>query len=89
MIDSGKYTGRSPKDKYFVDETSSKDKIWWGEVNQKLSQNNFDYLLKKVLETYENLPSSYYVFDGFAGDDSDNSLNVRIITNQVIIRKKN
>ena len=34
MIDSGKYTGRSPKDKYIVDETSSNDKIWWGEVNQ-------------------------------------------------------
>ena len=59
---------------------SSTEKIWWGEVNQKLSEENFDYLLNKVLDTYENLPSSYYVFDGFAGDDKDNSLNVRMIT---------
>ena len=44
MIDSGKYTGRSPKDKYIVDETSSNDKIWWGEVNQKISEKLFDKL---------------------------------------------
>ena len=36
--------------------------------------------MNKVLDTYESLPSSYYVFDGFAGDDIDNSLNVRMIT---------
>ena len=35
MVDTGKYTGRSPKDKYFVVEDSSKDKLWWGEVNSK------------------------------------------------------
>ena len=80
MVDTGEFSGRIPNDKFIVDEDSSNEDIWWGEVNQKLSQNNFDYLLKKVLETYENLSSSYYVFDGFAGDDSDNSLNVRMIT---------
>ena len=30
MIDTGIYTGRSPNDKYFVDEPTSRDKIWWG-----------------------------------------------------------
>ena len=80
MVDTGEFSGRIPNDKFIVDEDSSSEDIWWGEVNQKLSQNNFDYLLKKVLDTYENLSSSYYVFDGFAGDDSDNSLTVRMIT---------
>ena len=80
MVDTGEFSGRIPNDKFIVDEDSSNEDIWWSEVNQKLSQNNFDYLLKKVLDTYENLSSSYYVFDGFAGDDSDNSLNVRMIT---------
>ena len=80
MVDTGEFSGRIPNDKFIVDEDSSSEDIWWGEVNQKLSQNNFDYLLKKVLDTYENLSSSYYVFDGFAGDDNDNSLNVRMIT---------
>ena len=80
MVDTGEFSGRIPNDKFIVDESSSTEKIWWGEVNQKLSEENFDYLLNKVLDTYENLPSSYYVFDGFAGDDKDNSLNVRMIT---------
>ena len=39
MIDSGEYTGSSPKDKYIVEESSSKDKIWWGEVNKKISED--------------------------------------------------
>ena len=74
MVDTGEFSGRIPNDKFIVDESSSREKIWWGEVNQKLSEENFDYLLNKVLDTYENLPSSYYVFDGFAGDDKDLSL---------------
>ena len=80
MVDTGEFSGRIPNDKFIVDEDSSTEKIWWGEVNQKLSEENFDYLLNKVLDTYEGLHSSYYVFDGFAGDDADNSLNVRMIT---------
>ena len=63
MVDTGEFSGRIPNDKFIVDEDSSSEDIWWGAVNQKLSQNNFDYLLKKVLDTYENLSSSYYVFD--------------------------
>ena len=55
MIDSGKYTGRSPKDKYIVDETSSNHKIWWGEVNQKISEKIFDDLYSQVIEYYLSL----------------------------------
>ncbi|MCH1546495.1 MAG: phosphoenolpyruvate carboxykinase (ATP) [Candidatus Marinimicrobia bacterium] len=80
MVDTGEFSGRIPNDKFIVNEESSSENIWWGEVNQKISEENFDYLLDKVLKTYENLSSSYYVFDGFAGDDVDNSLNVRMIT---------
>ena len=38
IVDTGKYTGRSPKDKYIVDENSSTNNIWWGDVNQKISE---------------------------------------------------
>ena len=37
MVDTGIYTGRSPKDKYIVDESNSSDKVWWGDVNRKIS----------------------------------------------------
>ena len=49
IVDTGKYTGRSPKDKYIVGEPSSSDNIWWGPVNQKLDENIFDELYSKVL----------------------------------------
>ena len=79
MIDSGEYTGRSPKDKYIVEEGSSSEKIWWGEVNQKLSEEVFDYLYSKVIDYYNNSNSKTYVFDGFAGADEEFNLGVRFI----------
>ena len=46
---TGKYTGRSPKDKYIVEEASSKDKIDWGTVNRPISSEIFDSLYEKVI----------------------------------------
>ena len=46
-VDTGKYTGRSPKDKYFVEENYSKENLWWGEVNQKVDIKVFDELYEK------------------------------------------
>ena len=80
MVDTGIYTGRSPKDKYIVNESSSNKEIWWGDVNQKISENIFDKLYKQVIEFYNsNDETKTYVFDGFAGADLKYSLNVRII----------
>jgi len=80
MVDTGVYTGRSPKDKYIVEESSSKDKIWWGDVNKKISNDTFDILYKKVIQYYnEKNLSATYVFDGFAGADKKHTLNVRFI----------
>ena len=79
MIDTGIYTGRSPNDKYFVDESSSRDKIWWGPVNRKVDENVFDDLYKKVVDYYNKEESNSYIFDGFAGADKTYSINVRII----------
>ena len=44
IVDTGKFTGRSPKDKYIVDEPSSNSQIWWGQVNQKIDEKVFDEL---------------------------------------------
>ena len=80
MVDTGIYTGRSPKDKYIVDEPSSNDKIWWGDVNQKISQDIFDNLYDKVISYYNaSSDSDTYIFDGYAGADPKYSLNVRVL----------
>jgi len=80
MVDTGIYTGRSPNDKYIVDEPSSTKKIWWGPVNRKVSEEVFDGLYNKVVNYYNRSDDSKtYIFDGFAGADPTYSLNVRII----------
>ncbi|MCP4932050.1 MAG: phosphoenolpyruvate carboxykinase (ATP), partial [Candidatus Marinimicrobia bacterium] len=80
MVDTGKYTGRSPKDKYFVDEDSSNEHLWWGPVNAKVDETIFDDLYGQVADYYNHADdSNTYVFDGFAGADSAYRLNVRII----------
>ncbi len=98
MIDTGIYTGRSPNDKYFVDEPTSRDKIWWGEVNRKVDENIFDDLYGKVIDYYNSGVSNSYIFDGFAGADKKYRINVRIIakkawqahfSHNMFIRSKN
>ena len=80
MVDTGIYTGRSPKDKYIVDESSSNEKVWWGNANQKISEDVFDILFKQIIDFYnKEKESKTYVFDGSAGADPKYSLNVRII----------
>ena len=79
MVDTGKYTGRSPKDKYIVDEPSSTDNLWWGPVNKKIDEAIFDELYEKVLDYYNTDDSKTYLFDGFAGFDPKYSINVRIL----------
>ena len=80
MVDTGEFSGRIPKDKFIVQEDSSSHNIWWGDVNHPISEQNFDYLYNKVIETYNTLEKDFYVFDGFAGDDKKNSINVRMLT---------
>ena len=48
-VDTGRFTGRSPQDKFVVDEPGSRDRIWWGGVNQPLGEDRFDGLRAKVV----------------------------------------
>ena len=80
MVDTGEFSGRIPKDKFIVEEDFSSNNIWWGDINQPISEKNFNHLYNKVIETYNNLDKDFYVFDGFAGDDKKNSINVRMLT---------
>ena len=80
MVDTGIFTGRSPKDKYFVEEESSKNNLWWGPVNKKIDNSVFNTLYDKIINYYiENQETYTYVFDGYAGADTDYQLPVRVI----------
>jgi hypothetical protein len=67
-VDTGIFTGRSPKDKFIVKRPgSTSDKhVWWGAVNQPMEAEAFDELLTDAVEYY-NKQERCYVFDGFAG----------------------
>ena len=75
---TGKYTGRSPKDKYIVEEASVKDKIDWGSVNQPISQEVFSNLYNKVLD-HLKAKDEVFVFKGFAGADEKYRLPIQVI----------
>lgn len=74
---TGKYTGRSPKDKFIVDEPSVHKDIEWGPVNQPMSQERFQKLYERVTAHLKG--RELYVFDGFVGADPAYRLPIRVI----------
>lgn len=78
-VDTGKFTGRSPGDKWIVKQGPSADNIWWGSVNQPMESATFDELYNKVTGHYDGVDQCY-VFDGFCGADAATRKNVRFIT---------
>lgn len=75
---TGKYTGRSPKDKFIVTEPSYKDNIHWGDINQPIDEETFLNLYSKVLD-YLDKKDELYVFNGYAGSDKDTQLKLTVI----------
>lgn len=82
-VDTGKFTGRSPKDKYFADEPSSSANIWWsapgnGSDNRRLSPEGWARL--KGLSLQQLSGKKLYVMDGYCGANKDTRLCVRLVT---------
>lgn len=76
--ETGKYTGRSPKDKFIVEEPSTKDRIDWGSVNTPISEEKFDVLYQKVID-HLRTKDALFVFKGFAGADPESRLPIQTI----------
>lgn len=75
---TGKFTGRSPKDKYIVDEPSVHRTVDWGPVNQPLSEAQFARIYERMLSFMKK--REWYGFNGFAGADPKFRIPVRVIT---------
>ena len=75
---TGAHTGRAPKDKFFVDEPTSRDHIGWGRVNRAISEANFDRLHERILNHYRG--RNLYVRDMFAGADPSTRIAIRVVT---------
>ncbi len=78
VVTTGKYTGRSPKDKFIVDTDGIHNEIAWGKVNRPISKEKFDSIKGKIVN-YLNSQEEVFIFDGFAGADKTYTQKFRVI----------
>ena len=78
-VDTGVFTGRSPKDKFLEDTPGIHDNIDWGAVNAPISPDHFA-ALEKLARAHLSKQRELYRFDGFAGADEQYRLRVSVVT---------
>ncbi|MDD2383067.1 MAG: phosphoenolpyruvate carboxykinase (ATP) [Sulfurospirillaceae bacterium] len=77
-VDTGIFTGRSPNDKYFVDQEPSNKYVSWGKINHKVSKEVFDELFAKVKEQLSG--KDIYIQDAFSGGSLSSRKSIRVVT---------
>jgi phosphoenolpyruvate carboxykinase (ATP) len=77
-VDTGIFTGRSPKDKYFVDAKPSNKYIAWGNINAKTTKKVFDELFKLTKQQLSN--KDIYVTDAYAGASPTSKKSIRVVS---------
>lgn len=80
LCETGQHTGRSPKDKFMVRDHLTETDVDWGAVNQPMTSDTFDRLLRRMQAYLQN--RHIYVQDLYAGADADYRLSVRVVTEQ-------
>jgi phosphoenolpyruvate carboxykinase (ATP) len=78
VVRTGTHTGRSPKDKYLVDEPNVHDKIWWGGFNQPISEERYDALRQRFMDHMNE--REVFVQEGFVGADPRYRRSLRAYT---------
>ncbi len=76
-VQTGKFTGRAPNDRFIIDTADVHDDIGWGKINKPANPDVFEKVFKKVQAYFAD--KNLYIFDGFAGADHRYSLSVRFI----------
>ncbi|MEL6358332.1 MAG: phosphoenolpyruvate carboxykinase (ATP) [Bacteroidota bacterium] len=74
---TGQFTGRSPKDKFIVQDDQTQDTIDWGDINVPISPAHFDALYKKITRHLQG--KTVYIRDAYAGAQSAYQLPIRIV----------
>ncbi|MBI6116156.1 phosphoenolpyruvate carboxykinase (ATP) [Salegentibacter maritimus] len=78
VVRTGKFTGRSPQDRFLVKDDYTSEKVWWGKINKPISPANFDALYNRVAAYLGG--KEIYVHDAAVGAYREYRLNVRTIT---------
>ncbi len=77
-INTGKFKGRSPQDRFLVKDEYTKDRVWWGKINKPISPENFDRLYDEVANYLSN--KEVYARDAAVCADPKYKTNVRTIS---------
>ncbi|MDQ3190207.1 MAG: phosphoenolpyruvate carboxykinase (ATP) [Bacteroidota bacterium] len=77
-VDTGEFTGRSPKDKFIVCDKNTENSVWWGDVNIKFDTEKFDKLYNRVTAYLSG--REVYVRDAYACADPEYRTNIRVVT---------
>ena len=80
-VNTGKYTGRSPDDRFIVYDDKTRDTIDWGKINHQFPTDKFQKLFEKMKQFVTD--KELFVFDGFVGADPKNRLPIRVINDHV------
>ena len=78
VVRTGHHTGRSPNDKFIVQESSSKDIIWWGKVNRPMTEEKFENLHRHLLSFLQG--KDIFVQNCFVGANTNYRVPIRVIT---------
>jgi phosphoenolpyruvate carboxykinase (ATP) len=78
-VDTGEFTGRSPKDKYFVKQPPSEKEIAWGKINQPISPEVWEKLERFTKEQLSSQPE-LFVVDVFVGASKESRRAIRFVT---------
>ncbi len=76
-VNTGKFKGRSPQDRFIVKDEYTKDRVWWGKVNKPLSPENFNRLYDEVANYLSG--KEVYARDAAVCADPKYKMNVRTI----------
>jgi phosphoenolpyruvate carboxykinase (ATP) len=84
-INTGKFTGRSPQDRYLVKDDYTKDRVWWGKINKPFDPDMFDTLQDEIVTLQDEIVNylsgkEIYVRDGYVCADPKYRTNVRTVT---------
>lgn len=78
-VNTGKFTGRSPKDKFIVMDDTTRDTLWWdGNINRPTTPEVFDYC-KNLVTTRLSSVKKLYVVDTFCGTNEETRMKVRFV----------
>lgn len=79
IVNTGKFTGRSPKDRFIVEDKITKEMVDWGDINQPIDSSYYDLLEDKILKYAKGL-DHIYMRDAYACASRKYRINVKVYT---------